>query len=466
MLAHELAQPSEVDLEPGDKLVVEVAKGDDGVEEQPGGWEWPVGDAVIFGFGRVIAVGSEVVAYKLDTLLKEVTFVEFQGETVADADSEDTLKVVQDGGKAGGGQQDVVDDDFAGGGLSGGVLEAEQGIPFAVQDLHQGGVDGGGVAGSKGHDSETVFAAIRGEEGKFLLIALSDPDLVVTGAGVQGDEEEGAIVVTKVVDGVVTTGDGVGEGQSDGIQFAVADAHAPNELIDVLDMLLVRLWCKHHHAAPGTATCFDPVVVQESVELLHDDFALMGPVVGLRAADRLAFAGVKTELVAKDALDDTGFVESIPMALDDHGELAFCFELHVGANTKVFVELIGVSACVPHAHVIARGEVAEDGGGLREGCPMTCEEQDAVIEVKVDVIGLVSVFGLGAPELGRHFDGMALNICGNVEWGQTVGGAGVRQGMDDKVVGRDSGVEGVMMVVEAKNGDETLWGCRWGGRNR
>ena len=77
---------------------------------------------------------------------------------------------------------------------------------------------------------------------------------------------------------------------------------------------------------------------------------------------------------------------------------------------------------------------------------MTCEEQDAVIEVKVDVIGLVSVFGLGAPELGRHFDGMALNICGNVEWGQSVGGAGVRQGMDDKVVGRDSGVEGVMMV--------------------
>ena len=160
----------------------------------------------------------------------------------------------------------------------------------------------------------------------------------------------------------------------------------------------------------------------------------------------MAFASVKTELIAKDALDDTGFVESIPMALDDHGELAFCFELHVGANTKVFVELIGVSACVPHAHVIARGEVAEDGGGLREGCPMTCEEQDAVIEVKVDVIGLVSVFGLGAPELGRHFDGMALNVCGNVEWGQTVGGAGVCLGMDDKVVGRDSGVEGVMMV--------------------
>lgn len=128
--------------------------------------------------------------------------------------------------------------------------------------MHQGSVDRGGIAGSEWHNGEAVFSVVGGKKGKFFLVTVPDMNLVVSSSGIKGDEEEVTVVIAKVVNGIITARDGVCEGQSDGVELAVADTHAPNKFIDVLNMFLVGFWCKHHHAAPGATALFDPVVVK------------------------------------------------------------------------------------------------------------------------------------------------------------------------------------------------------------
>ena len=56
--------------------MVEVAEGDNGVEEGAGSRGGPVSYALVFGLSWVVAVGREVVSNKLDAFLEEVALVE------------------------------------------------------------------------------------------------------------------------------------------------------------------------------------------------------------------------------------------------------------------------------------------------------------------------------------------------------------------------------------------------------
>ena len=129
--------------------MVEVAERHDGVEEGASGGERPVGDAVVFGGGWVVAIGGEIVAYEFNTLFEEVALVEFERQAAFDANDEDAFEVGEQCGDAGGGEQDVINYDSADGLTGGGMTLTEKGVPLRVEDLHHAGVGGGCVAGSK-----------------------------------------------------------------------------------------------------------------------------------------------------------------------------------------------------------------------------------------------------------------------------------------------------------------------------
>jgi hypothetical protein len=67
---------------------------------------------------------------------------------------------------------------------------------------------------------------------------------VVASTGIEAAEEQAALEVTDIFDGLITARNRVLKGQRDGIQGAITNAHAPDEIINIRDVLLMRLWCK------------------------------------------------------------------------------------------------------------------------------------------------------------------------------------------------------------------------------
>ena len=312
-------EAGEIDLEPRDELMVEVAERDNGMKQGASSGQGPIDDAVVFGFGGVVASSCEVIADKLDTFLEEVALVEFQGEAVLNADAENIGEVLEEPGNGGRVQENIINYDFTasdarggggscegntsglwgwvrggregqgsgsrsrgncegntsglwgwvhggregqgsgsrgkgkrlrngrvngsgqekGGDRAGGEPEQEAVVPFIAHDLHHTRVGGRGIAGSKGEDGEAVFAVVWGKEGQFLLVALADMKLMVSRAGVEGDEVQSAIAIPQILNGVIAARDGICKRKGHCIEFAIADAHTPNEVIDIRDVFLV-----------------------------------------------------------------------------------------------------------------------------------------------------------------------------------------------------------------------------------
>jgi hypothetical protein len=63
--------------------------------------------------------------------------------------------------------------------------------------------------------------------------------------------------------------------------------------------------------------------MEECVNLLLDDFGLMGAIVGCATADWCRSTSVDAEGKAKDGASNTGCKEGIPVGFDDGYELLF-----------------------------------------------------------------------------------------------------------------------------------------------
>lgn len=68
---------------------------------------------------------------------------------------------------------------------------------------------------------------------------------------VQTDEEQPPRRVFKMIDGVIAAWDGIFKWKGDLIQAVVADAHVPDELQNVDNMLLIRFGGQHDHYKVG-----------------------------------------------------------------------------------------------------------------------------------------------------------------------------------------------------------------------
>jgi hypothetical protein len=103
---------------------------------------------------------------------------------------------------------------------------------------------------------------------------------------VKADEEEMTSRAAKVVNGIATTGNWTFKWECDLLCPRMRDAHALDKGEDVQDVLLVRLGSKNNRRAPGAVAFVNPAVAEEDLNMLHYDFAFVGPMMGLFAADR------------------------------------------------------------------------------------------------------------------------------------------------------------------------------------
>ena len=128
----------------------------------------------------------------------------------------------------------------------------KQSLPFLVKKEHEGSAAGWGIDGSKGHDIEGVQDAVGSDKAEFVAVGVANSNLVEAGFGVDADPVQGASAGGKIVGGFITTWDGKVADEGNGVEAVTRDAKAPDKVIDVVDMLLVRFGGKHCLGQPAS----------------------------------------------------------------------------------------------------------------------------------------------------------------------------------------------------------------------
>ena len=169
----------------------------------------------------------------------------------------------------------------------------------------------------------------------------------------------------------------------------------------------MRLGREDNGRAPWAATATDPAISKKSVQLVEDDLGFVGAIVGRTAGHRLTGAGIDTEFEATDALGDAGFIESVPVAHDNSGQLATKDLGNRSADAEVLIEFSLVSKGVPNADVRSRGKVANLGDHT-ESIAVALKDEVAVIEgfIVGFRVGLKFVTRFRAPDFRGAFDAM------------------------------------------------------------
>jgi len=190
---------------------------------------------------------------------------------------------------------------------------------FGAENLHDGGVDGGGVEWAKGHNDIAVLLEVGPVEGSLFLIWAVHGNLVVAGFGVKADEEKtSTFTVVKIVKGVVAAWDRVKEGSGDTVQGAKVDAKAPNKVVDVVNVFLVWFGSEEAFGKPRTTKeLTDMAVVEQGIDVFLNNWGFVDAVSGLLAFDGLGCTGVDAKFEAKHGSRGAFGVESVPVGLDD-----------------------------------------------------------------------------------------------------------------------------------------------------
>jgi hypothetical protein len=138
------------------------------------------------------------------------------------------------------------------------------------------------------------------------------------------------------------------------------------------------------------------------LDVRHNDFAFMGPIMGFFAADSRGSAGINGEFKVEDRVLDTSGVETVPMGLDDVDDGGTNGGIDVGRDVEIFGEFREIACAIPEVDVSA--SVFERFGGVANGFAVLREEEDAVIDVVGVVHVDVAVDGFGAPDLRGNVD--------------------------------------------------------------
>ena len=142
------------------------------------------------------------------------------------------------------------------------------------------------------------------------------------GLAVEANEVQSAMGVAKVVEGIVTMGNGVFKGKGDGVEWSVVDTEAPDEVGDVLNVLLVGFGGKDNLGAPGASTRANPSLVKQVINVGLHNWFFMYAIVGLAACDGLGCTGINAKLETADRVANTSSVKAVPIVLDDGDEFS------------------------------------------------------------------------------------------------------------------------------------------------
>jgi hypothetical protein len=186
-----------------------------------------------------------------DAVSKELAFLQLESDAMFHEDIACAFKQLKQGSKKSSPKEDVINDDATAkvcGAIR--VARAAQSLPFITKDLHHASVKRRGIARAKRHHRPAPFRIIGREEGELLLVTGADTDLMVACLVIEGDEEERASGVAKIIDCVVAARDRVLKRESDLVQTTTRDTEAPSEVINRCDVFLMRLGSENNRRTP------------------------------------------------------------------------------------------------------------------------------------------------------------------------------------------------------------------------
>ena len=149
-----------------------------------------------------------------------------------------------------------------------------------------------------------------------------DGNLVKASLAVEANEVHSAMGVTNVVKGIIAMGNGVFKGKGDGVEQSVVDTEAPDEVGDVLNVLLVGFGGKDNLGAPGASTRVNPSLVKQVINVGLHNWFFMYAIVGLAACDGLGCTSINAKLETANRAMNTSSIKAVPIVLDDRGEFS------------------------------------------------------------------------------------------------------------------------------------------------
>ena len=159
--------------------------------------------------------------------------------------------------------------------------------------------------------------------------------------------------IAEVLNGIVASWYGVLEWSGHGVQLAAQNTHAPDEVLHPCNGLLVWFCCQDDHGSPRAGALCDPSVVDEILDVTHDDWFFVNTVAGAATTDRRRTASVDGELEAEDRFGSAGLIKTVPVLLNEgfqpgsDGWAGGCADMEVGR------ELCVVPVLVPKMDVVS-----------------------------------------------------------------------------------------------------------------
>ena len=242
------------------------------------------------------------------------------------------------------------------------------------------------------------------------MVAVTNGNLMIPTPSVETDEEESPSGVAEIINGILAARDQVFKGKSDAVELAVGEAHAPDEIVNISDVFLVRLRCKDNERTPRAVALPDPAIGEENLLLLQYDFRFVWSITGFAAADRLGAARVDGIFEAKDSFADVGFVEDVPIIMYQHLNFSTRRHSDMGADADMLLELELVPGTVPEVDV---GAQRGDGSwNMSTRVAILGEHKEVVVDVVTVVEWNVTIGRLRAPDFGRYIDHERLQQSG------------------------------------------------------
>jgi hypothetical protein len=403
VLAFKGTKGLDADLKEGTVDTIKSKQADKGAKRGAGGWKRPVGDKVKFRLSGAVAIRGDVVTDVFNAVSQKFTLLQLKGDTILHEDVADALEETEQGSKHGGPEEDVVNNNStAEVSRVVGVARSIKDLPFGLENAHHASIESGSVARTERHHAEAPLLVIGCKEGEFLLVAVADCDLMVASLVVEGDKKETTSRVAEVVDSVVAARNRILKRKSNLIQTAIRDTHTPDELVDVYDMFLMGFGSKDDRGTPGTKTFADPAVGFEDFELLHDNLALVRPIMRLLATDGRRGAGVDCEFEIQNWELNASSIEAVPVRLDDVDNSSTNFGGNVDADDEVLSKLGEIALALPYMDIGA--DVDERFRRMADGFTKLLEFENALVDVVGVVHWNILVNRLGSPDLRWYFD--------------------------------------------------------------
>jgi hypothetical protein len=223
---------------------------------------------------------------------------------------------------------------------------------------------------------------------------------MVATTSVKADKIEFTGRIAEIVDSILAARDGVFEREGDAVQLAIGDAHTPDEVLNVVDVLLMRLGGEDNKGAPGPITFPYPTVGEKYFLLLEYDGRFVGSVSRLFATDWLGAACIDAKLETEDGLANAGFVEHIPIFLHKKLDFATRDKVNGGAEAKALFEFGRVTRSIPHVDISSAR--LEDKRVAPNRLAVLGEYQQSIVDIVTIVKGDVTACRFWSPYFRRN----------------------------------------------------------------